>query len=349
MTAVSFLHANFAVLPIVSLLYGAFVVLFVTSMSIGVYRHSRRDTQLPRGNKKAVRRARLNFLKRPLSMGSMAVFCIITVHFINSFTRFFDAVVNFEGGKAPLLYYNDLSRPSNLLRNGSLLASLILCDVMIIYRVYVIWGYNIVVIIPSILSLTGFTVCAIGGTYEFSRFEPGMNIFVSMAKHWVDGDAFFTLATNLYSTVMIAWRIWSVNRGIKNLSNNRNSLMRVLSIFVESAAIYTSWALMFIIIYASGSNLQYPAVDMGPSIAGISFMLINLRIGLGWAQQATNHTLGVGSWAVARRSARYQLEPIDFRNSNSTVESVIVNVTRITENNRGFIENEYRENSNESA
>ena len=56
-----------------------------------------------------------------------------------------------------------------------------------------------------------------------------------------------------------------------------------------------SWTTVFFISYQAHSNLQFTAVDTWPAMSGISFMLINVRVGLGWAQtgsQMRNDSLG---------------------------------------------------------
>ena len=59
-----------------------------------------------------------------------------------------------------------------------------------------------------------------------------------------------------------------------------------LAIFVESAALYSAWATLFVILYLSRSPLQTVGSGCGPSMIGISFMLITVRVGLGWSQES---------------------------------------------------------------
>ncbi|KAJ3516097.1 hypothetical protein NMY22_g14288 [Coprinellus aureogranulatus] len=80
-------------------------------------------------------------------------------------------------------------------------------------------------------------------------------------------------------------------------------IQSITGIIVESAALYTyvftsstttaekpadvrrrSWTIMFMASYLAGSNLAFLFIDTLPTITAISFMLINVRIGLGWAQ-----------------------------------------------------------------
>ncbi|KAJ7600509.1 hypothetical protein C8J56DRAFT_766933 [Mycena floridula] len=290
---IPFISANLATVPIVSLLYGAFVVLAITSLALGLHRACKPSPTVPKGNKAALRKARLEFFKKPLTMGSIILFMIVTAHWINTFIRLFDAFVNFQDGKVPVVYYGDLSRTSNIVRSITMLTSLIVCDSMIIYRLYIVWSYNKVVIIFPTLSLIGLITCTIGIVCEFTKFVPGMDVFVSAAGRWITNDGVFTL---MQSTISIHPRTY-------------NS--------VRLSFQFLTWAIAFLISYELHSNLQFPIVDIAPAAAGISFMLINLRIGLGWAQQAAPMT--AGSLTRIPEYGRYQLRSLAV-NISCTVE-----------------------------
>lgn len=49
---------------------------------------------------------------------------------------------------------------------------------------------------------------------------------------------------------------------------------------------YRTWTVFFAASYQSGSNLQFLASGCMPVVAGIAFMLINVRVGLGWARKS---------------------------------------------------------------
>ncbi|KAJ8482415.1 hypothetical protein ONZ51_g5391 [Trametes cubensis] len=104
-----------------------------------------------------------------------------------------------------------------------------------------------------------------------------------------------TLATNLYGTAMIAYKICSINHLTRKtglMQASGGSLLDYarkqggLAIFVESAALYSTWATLFVIFYLTRSPLQTVGSGCGPSMIGISFMLITVRVGLGWSQES---------------------------------------------------------------
>ncbi|KAI0732197.1 hypothetical protein C8Q72DRAFT_819566 [Fomitopsis betulina] len=48
----------------------------------------------------------------------------------------------------------------------------------------------------------------------------------------------------------------------------------------------STYITFFYASYQTSSNVQYTAIDTVRVIAGISLIMINVRVGLGWAQQA---------------------------------------------------------------
>ncbi|KAJ4469303.1 hypothetical protein J3R30DRAFT_3409777 [Lentinula aciculospora] len=92
------------------------------------------------------------------------------------------------------------------------------------------------------------------------------------------------------STCLSSWRLnkywiglicWTLIRHDRmNYSHGLSTnILKVLAIFVESATIYTAWTIFFFISYLLKADIQFFAIDVFPSIAGISFMLINVRVG----------------------------------------------------------------------
>ncbi|KAJ7227005.1 hypothetical protein GGX14DRAFT_555585 [Mycena pura] len=54
-----------------------------------------------------------------------------------------------------------------------------------------------------------------------------------------------------------------------------------LAIVVESAALYTSWIISYMVCHQVNSNLQVIALSTGPSVVGIANALIHVRVALG--------------------------------------------------------------------
>ncbi|KAJ7859407.1 hypothetical protein B0H13DRAFT_2356128 [Mycena leptocephala] len=69
-------------------------------------------------------------------------------------------------------------------------------------------------------------------------------------------------------------------------------LMPVLAILVESAAIWSAWAIFFAVAFQRRSVLEFLAKDLTPVIVALTNMFIHLRVGLGWSRTQESAALG---------------------------------------------------------
>ncbi|KAL0063693.1 hypothetical protein AAF712_009385 [Marasmius tenuissimus] len=171
------------------------------------------------------------------------------------------------------------------------MASIVSGDIIIVYRLWVVWNRKFSIILLPALSVVGVAVGGSGITYELANFEKGKDIFSSNAQAWVTCEGVFTVLTNVYSTSLIAWRIWSINRRSSTYRNQQtpgsNYLTAATAAFIESALLYSSFLLVFIVTYIAKHRIESLIADCLPPIAGISFGLINLRCHLSRAKAAS--------------------------------------------------------------
>ncbi|TFK34262.1 hypothetical protein BDQ12DRAFT_613811 [Crucibulum laeve] len=277
----SLVSISLATVCVIGCLYGLFFVLFGASLYTLILRQRSFSTQ------PNMQQASSSLTL--LILSSILIFMAITVHTIFVFVRLFQAFVWYKRGSAPLEFYADLSQPTEVAKTFIMVTAVVIADAMIIYRLWIIWSYSIAIILFPIFTLFGAVACGIGTTYQFTQYKPGENISTSQAGHWIMSLFVATLCTNIYSTVCIAGRIIKINRG--SIIYEGGSLMSVVAIVIESAAIFTAWSIFGITSLLSKSNLQFITADLWSTISGISFMLINVRVGLGWAHSGKSQAM----------------------------------------------------------
>ncbi|CCM03473.1 uncharacterized protein FIBRA_05606 [Fibroporia radiculosa] len=316
MAPVSLLAASVASVYIESLLYGILFVLSVASLSILIRR--REELINSPVNARVIRQAAII---TPMSLAALFLFITNTAHWILGVYRGFQAFVLCDGGTLPTEYLSDMRKPTEIVQISLLMSSLIIGDAMIIYRLWIVWGYTWFVIIFPVGTLVGL---AVGIVVSLAMLLPGQDIFDTAAGQWITANCVFTLCTNVYSTGFIAWRIWRATRSAKQYGGS--SLMGVMGILIESAALYTAWTILFFVTYHTRSNLQYTFSETYCAIAGIAFMSINVRVGLGWAQRAHNDSSDIASGAGLGPHEREQ---------SFAMGRVAVNITRVVHRDDG--------------
>ncbi|KAJ7325840.1 hypothetical protein DFH08DRAFT_816917 [Mycena albidolilacea] len=199
------------------------------------------------------------------------------------------AFIYFKNGTFPLGFYGDIPHITEVAKTGFLMATSVIGDALIDDH------------FPDSSSMDS---CGAAVTYQFTQYKPDQNVFLSEAGCSVTTDSVFTwwylftkgpvftapasFPVELHPS-LISWRLWNQSHGIQPYGGGP-SLISVLSIIIESAALYTAWGIIFFVAYQSRSNLQFVAVDCWPTITGISCMLIHVRVELGWAQTGSTLT-----------------------------------------------------------
>ncbi|EPS98828.1 hypothetical protein FOMPIDRAFT_1031154 [Fomitopsis schrenkii] len=289
---------NLATVVLESVFYGIFLVLASTSIFFHVSR-ARTTQQSQSRNWKA--------LLDPIFIGSIVISLAVTGHWITTVMRLFDAFANYNDGNTALEYYASVWFSTETAQTSFLVCTLIMCDSMLIYRLWIVWNYNYVIVILPTCAVLG--LCISGPVAVHKQTLVRGSIFAPALTHWVNACYSFTFVTNIYSSCGIAYRVWLARQRVSAIRVGGPNLMDVLVTMVESATLYASYTIFFLGTYEAKSNLQFFTIDTLCPIAGIAFMLINVRVGLGWAQRASAQTPSTGV-TFGRGGNSYTMRPL---------------------------------------
>jgi len=128
-----------------------------------------------------------------------------------------------------------------------------------------------------------------------------------------------TLALNVFCMAAISRRIWVVSRRAKVAAHDQSGLRlsRSISIFVDSATMYTAlyFATLLAYILEKSETVVLALIYCTGPVAGLSFCLITVRVGLSRIQ-ASSHPYN--------RSSTDGHTPSSIRHS----PTIVINVTR---------------------
>ncbi|KAJ7137747.1 hypothetical protein C8R44DRAFT_975738 [Mycena epipterygia] len=250
---------NLAGTVLESFLYGIYLNLFVTSTYILVKRS--KGAHAP------------PLYRSTMFILSWALFLLVTANWILAVNKVFIGFIFFQGGSAAPAYFNDSRQ---VITEGvwvTTIISIIINDSMIIFRLWVVWGRNKLVIVVPILSLIGVTVSTTLVVVTSWGVQSSAQV-IGFLPSFV-----CTLVTNIYCTGFIIWRIWTITKACTAV--NGSNLNGLLAMLIESSALYTSWVLFYTVTEQITSDVQYVAFGAIPAVAGIANALIQARIGLG--------------------------------------------------------------------
>ncbi|KAH6912163.1 hypothetical protein BKA70DRAFT_1098807, partial [Coprinopsis sp. MPI-PUGE-AT-0042] len=131
-------------------------------------------------------------------------------------------------------------------------------DTFMIYRLYVVWEKNRWIIVPPCILSVALAVTGSMTTYSFAKSST--RAVYESAGAWITASFVLTFLCNLYSTSLIAFRIWQSNRRLRKISAERHGSVNFTGILVESAALYSFCLIVSLVTYTVGSNIVFISV-----------------------------------------------------------------------------------------
>ncbi|KAI0715807.1 hypothetical protein C8T65DRAFT_770703 [Cerioporus squamosus] len=319
------------------ILYGIFFVL--STASLGLLFRRNRDTLPGRSTCHGCMQMPacicLPLWNSPLIVANVLLMGTITAHCATTAQRLILAFVYHDGQEQETDFLNLLHERTQVIRLVLLFLDMFIGDLVITYRVWLVWERRVGIIALPTVTTVALIATGIGMIYQFLASTPtGSAIYAPALSRWITAYCVMTFLTNIYGTVVIAYRIWATNRSLKSagLYDGSRSLLETMAIFVESAALYTAWGIFFVVTYGMKSYLNIIGTGCGPTVLGVTFTLITVRVGLGWAQESRESTssFGWGRPSQARSGGRATVIPLAALSFAGTTHSTTEDQTSIS-------------------
>ncbi|KAG2144617.1 hypothetical protein DEU56DRAFT_979173 [Suillus clintonianus] len=222
-------------------------------------------------------------------------------HMVVNIIRAEDGLVrdrNILGG--PSAYFADVSQQTYVIKHSIYVLQTLLADGVVIYRCYVVWQSVWIVVLPIMLWCS-VAVTGVIALYSVSQAGTGSGIFLHALAQWVTAFFASTIATNLLSSGLLAYRIWTIQRSISGVHTTaRSTVMPIVRVLVDAAILYSAALLTALILFVRGNNGQDAVVDLAMPIMSIAFYMVLIRIALNKKDRTFVSTT---SLSIPRRTA----------------------------------------------
>jgi len=168
-----------------------------------------------------------------------------------------------------------------------------LADGLVLWRFTLIWGYNYwLSAFPGLMYL-GAVASSIGLMRAIMSSTDltfwGVKSVQFSIAYWS-----LSISLNIILTLAIACRIWLVRRRTRQSLGFQHSgqYVSVSAMLVESAALYATWGLVFLICYARNTPMQNILLPPLGQVQGIAPVLILFRVAQGraWSESTAANT-----------------------------------------------------------
>ncbi|KAG1814462.1 hypothetical protein EV424DRAFT_1541416 [Suillus variegatus] len=200
--------------------------------------------------------------------------CIATAHLIIDFIRALEAFVLNVDTIGADAYYSNLASPLELTKTALYVTQPTVADSVLVWRCYVLNNRSLLVGIPGCIVLLANGAIGYYIVWCLSRTVAGTSVYTTIPG-LITTFYILTMLISIDMTALISWRIW---RSRRSISGGSAELLPVLIVIVEGGAIYATSVLALLLAFLTGSNGQYPAMDIGPPVVGIVFCLVILQV-----------------------------------------------------------------------
>jgi hypothetical protein len=241
------------------ILYGFSVLMFIVTIWTVTYKRRIRD------------------VNRPIVAVATLLFLLSTAHIVVGIIRVEEGLVKyrdtFPGGSAA--FFADVAQGTFLVKDVILILQTLIGDGVVIYRCYIVWQSVWIIIIPCMM-WCGIAAFGVFAVYCLSQVS-SKTIFTDQAGHIVAGFIALTLATNLLSSGLLAYRIWTNERNISRIRATRGR-MPLLRVLVDAAILYSASSCSSIICFTLSNNGLYAMADLHVPIISIAFYMVFIRL-----------------------------------------------------------------------
>ncbi|KAL4267665.1 hypothetical protein AB1N83_000951 [Pleurotus pulmonarius] len=163
---------------------------------------------------------RRGWLKGALSNGLLAVdfamFLSIIAHWALGIARLFEGLGHDH--TAALEYFHLISEGKLVAKVALYVFQCLLADIIMVLRLYYVSMKSLGICALPILTTSGLAVAGSGLVWQLTTAQPYRDPFIS--GQWVWSCFTLTLATTMYSTSVIAYKLWSSYKSVQNMNVN---------------------------------------------------------------------------------------------------------------------------------
>lgn len=221
-------------------------------------------------------------INRPIAVVAILLLLLSTAHIVINIIRVEDGLVRYRdtypGG--PVAFFADVSQETYVIKHSLYVLQTLLADGVVIYRCYVVCQSFRVIILPSVLWCS-VAVTGVNAVYSVSQSESTTGIFGKDTETWVMAFFASTIATNVLSSGLLAYRIWTIERNVVTIcASTKDSLMPIVRVLVDAAVLYSVALFIALICYLCSNNGEDVMVDMVMPIISIAFYMVLIRIAI---------------------------------------------------------------------
>ncbi|KAG2088952.1 uncharacterized protein F5147DRAFT_726495 [Suillus discolor] len=245
-----------------SILYGFSILMFIGTVWALTYKRRMRD------------------VNRPVAVVAVLLLLVSTAHIIMTIIHVENGLVKYRdtwpGG--PAAFFTDITEETYVIKHALYVSQTVLADGLMIYRCYALWRSIRVIIVPSLLwcAVVATGIRAVYGNSQATS-DPG-DVFAIDLEKWIIAFIVLTLITNLLCSGLLIYRIWNIERRVSKIRVSNSTMMPIVRVLVDAAALYTVMLLGLLICFLTENDGESVLTDIAVPVVSITFYMVIIRI-----------------------------------------------------------------------
>lgn len=285
------------------ILYGFSVLMFIGTMWALTHKRSVRD------------------INRPVAAAAVLLLILSTAHIILDIFRTEYGLVTYRNTYQgdPAAYFADVSQGTYAIKNSIYVVQTLLGDAVAIYRCYVVWQAAWVIILPIML-WCGVAVTGVLSVYGDSQTSSTGIISAEVTMECMGAFCALTLAANLLSSGLLAYRIWKIERNVSTSRATKVMTTSIMRVVMDSAILYSIALLATVAGSLCSGSGPFVLIDMLTPIISIAFYMVIIRIAIGKNTHSQILTVRGGTTSETERGSLSlnSMKPLQVHISRST-------------------------------
>ncbi|KAG7440194.1 uncharacterized protein BT62DRAFT_938261 [Guyanagaster necrorhizus] len=207
---------------------------------------------------------------------------------------------NYPGG--PWQFFLDTQNLAvNVIFYATLFVMTFLSDILVLWRCWVIWtasGQIVAYVITAFPAITLLASFVMGTLWTLQSSQPGLSFYSALPLAYGTSYYSISLGLNIILTILIILRLYMYRRRLLTSlpPEHAHHYVSLATIIIESAALYSIFAILFLVTYAVGHPSNQIFLGVASSTQQISGYLIIYRLAEGRAwKKSTLNTLPLTS------------------------------------------------------
>ncbi|KAI0629116.1 hypothetical protein C8Q77DRAFT_1066222 [Trametes polyzona] len=237
------------------------------------------------------------------------LYLLATGHMALALVRLIQGFILYRNIIDPVDYFANISIRVNVAKDYLYIINLFCGDLIIVWRLYIVWGKNLwVAAIPFAMCLGELAV----GYASISEWFAPVQDYHVMSRL---GSTMFIISfvANVVLTLIIVFRIWSVTRRTrKALGITGGHYTRVLLLLIESGAFVSVAKLIEFTLYklapvdgVDGNSSIELIFECMPQITGLAPTFIIYAVNKGYTQKESYYSTGGGNGGIPKPSVTF--------------------------------------------